>query len=50
MGRKQKMMPIINRFAAGVDVGAAGHFVCASVDEKAVIRRFPDLSAFLFLI
>lgn len=40
MGRKQKSLPVVNAFAAGIDVGASCHYVCASTGGTTVIRRF----------
>lgn len=50
MGRRQKTMPVINRHVAGIDVGAAGHYVCASAGDTAIIRRFDTFTEDLYAL
>ncbi len=40
MSKKLKTLPVINTSAAGIDVGASCHYVCAGSGEEIVIRRF----------
>ena len=40
MSKKQKALPVVNPFAAGIDVGAGCHYVCAADGENVIVRRF----------